>query len=151
MYGTFFTVIHNIELQKGVEHVAQINNTWGNYSLDYFLFPSQHFDQFNQYMEKYGGMTDSQIYNEINIVKGQVSPEVIRQHTANLDAIAQLQGFVDNHTRQRIARTKEVLASNVGSNSRYVESQYFGGSSLLLWFLLLVSIWRRPFGGGWFW
>ncbi len=133
--------------------MAQINNTWGNYSLDYFLFPSQHLDLFNQHMEKYGGMTDSQIYNEINAVKDQVSSEVVRQHMTNLDAIAQMQGFVDNHTRQRIARTKEILASSSGSNaSQRVETQFFGGSSLLLWFLLLVSIWRRPLGGyGWFW
>ncbi len=133
--------------------MAQINNTTGNYSLEYFLFPSQHYDLFNQYMEKYGGMTDSQIYNEINVAKGEVSGDVVRQHITNLDAIAQMQGFVDNHTRQRIVRTKEVLASNLSSNVRHnVESHFFGGSSLLLWFLILVSIWRRPLGGyGWFW
>lgn len=134
--------------------MAQINNTVGNYSLDYFLFPSQNFGVFNEYMEKYGGMTDNQIYGEMNIVKGQVSSEVVRQHIQNLDAIAQMQGFVDNNTRQRINKTKEVLTSTVGQNSKSnVDAQFFGGTSLLLWFLILVSIWRRPYGGGfgWFW
>lgn len=133
--------------------MAQINNTWGNYKLEYFLFPSEEFDRFNEYVGKYGGLSDYQIYDEINTVKGQVSSDVVKQHMQNLDAISQLQGFVDNHTRQRILKTKELLASTAGGNTKSnVETNYFGGSSLLLWFLVLVSIWRRPNGGfGWYW
>lgn len=129
--------------------MAQLKTSNGKYSFDYVIFPSEHSDQFNEFMDKYGGLSDSEIYGLMMKTKNKLSNDIVQKHIANLDALSNMNGFVTDSTRQRIALAKQALTSKSGSpnKSNSVETQFFGGSSLLLWFLLLTSIYRRPFAG----
>ncbi|SNS06403.1 hypothetical protein SAMN05446037_1003220 [Anaerovirgula multivorans] len=130
--------------------MAEVVNTKGEYTLDFIMVPSQHIGQFNDFMTQYGDKSDYEIFSEIAEVKDQLSQDLLNQHIANLDALSQMNGFVTDGTKQRIAAVKEILTADAGSSNTgsNVDSQFFfGGTSLLLWFLLLAGIFRRPFGG----
>jgi hypothetical protein len=66
----------------------------------------------------------------------------------NLDALSKMEGFVTDTHRQRIDMVKSILTAETRvsrpSQQSGVETQIFFGSSLLLWFLILAAIWRRP-------
>ncbi|AKL94760.1 hypothetical protein CACET_c12950 [Clostridium aceticum] len=130
--------------------MAEIVNTNRGYTLDFILLPSQHIGEFNDFMMQYGDKSDYDIFKEIAEVKGKVSQDLLKQHTANLNALSQMNGFVTDMTQERIEVIKEILAEDTGSSNNVsnIDSQFFfGGSSLLLWFLILAGIWRRPFWG----
>ncbi|AOY77529.1 hypothetical protein [Clostridium formicaceticum] len=130
--------------------MAEIVNAKGGYTLDFIMVPSQHIGQFNDFMAEYGDKSDYEIFQEIAETKSQLSQDLLSLHIKNLDSLSQMNGFVTDVTEQRIAAVKEILtegtdSSNSGSS---VDSRFFfGGTSLLLWFLILAAIWRRPFGG----
>lgn len=108
-----------------------------------------HYEKFQEYMKQYEGASERQIMAEIMRVRGEVSQEVLNAHFKNLELMGNMEGFGNEQIRQRIAMMKNMLAANTpAASSRTVETaQFFGGSSLLLWFLLLTAIWRRPFFG----
>ncbi|SET80041.1 hypothetical protein SAMN05660297_03548 [Natronincola peptidivorans] len=129
--------------------MAEIVNAKGGYTLDFIMVPSEHIGKFNDFMAQYGDRSDYEIFQEIAETKSQLSQDLLNQHIKNLDALSQMNGFVTNTNKQRIAAVKEVLSEGTGSSTdSIVDSQFFfGGTSLLLWFLILAAIWRRPFGG----
>ncbi|MBM7615185.1 hypothetical protein [Alkaliphilus hydrothermalis] len=129
--------------------MAEITNAKGQYNLDFLMIPSEYIDSFNNFMTQYGELSDADIYKEILSSKVKVSENVLRQHVNNLDALSQMSGFVSDSTKQRIQMVKRVLTTDTGGSNMQsaVETQFFGGTSLLLWFLTLAAIWRRPFYG----
>jgi len=130
--------------------MPDIVSTKGNYTLDFIMVPSEHIDKFNEFMMQYGDKSDYEIFSEIAKVKGELSQDLLNQHISNLDSLSQMNGFITDLAHQRIAAVKEVLHYNSDQSEKSnVDSQFFfGGTSLLLWFLTLAAIWRRPFGGG---
>ncbi len=120
-----------------------------NYNIEQIIWPAGEMDKFNEYQQQYGNMPDKGIYQEIMRVRSEVSQETIQQHIHNLEALAQLQGFTNDAQRQRIDYVKSLLNAPGGQRGKEssTESQFFGGTSLLLWFLLLNGIWRRPIRG----
>jgi len=158
--NTFSLKGHIILLPKGInkeemKSMAEITNARGNYALDFFMLPSEYIDEFNDFMAQYGELSDYDIFEKIVDTKAQLSHNVLSQHITNLDALSQLNGFITDLTKQRIELVKRTLTADTGSSNSQsiVETQFFGGTSLLLWFLILAAIWRRPFfgfGGGFF-
>ncbi|WP_026475717.1 hypothetical protein [Alkaliphilus transvaalensis] len=129
--------------------MAEITNVSGNYSLDFLMIPSEHIAEFNNFMSQYGNLDDYDLYRQILNTKSKLSPNLINQHIRNLDALAQMEGLVNPSAKRKIPLVKELLNADIDSiGESNVETQFWGGSSLLLWFLLLAAIWRRPFYGG---
>lgn len=117
------------------------------------MFPSEELGQFDEFMTQYGELSEPYVYREIAEVKSKVSKEVLQQHIKNLDALYQMDGFVTDSHRQRIHIVRSILTEDIPSEnnlhlSKDVEGQFLYGSSLLLWFLTLLAIWRRPYGWG---
>ena len=117
------------------------------YSLDLMLLPNEKMEEFNKFITEYGAAPDRYLYSEISRVKNEVSSEMIQQHIKNLDSLGQMEGLVNDQHRQRIEMVKRILTTET-KRSKYAQSQpkaeiFFGGSSLLLWFLILTAIWRR--------
>lgn len=126
-----------------------MKNNQNAYALDLVMLPNDKLGEFNQFVDQYANVPDKYIWREMARVKGEVSNEVLSQHVKNLDALSKMEGFVTDAHRQKIEMVKSILntetrlprpAQQVG-----VETQFWGGSSLLLWFLTLAAIWRRPF------
>ncbi|MCC5910597.1 MAG: hypothetical protein JJT76_09195 [Clostridiaceae bacterium] len=129
--------------------MAEIVNDRGGYTLDFIMVPSEYIGEFNDFMVQYGDKSDYDIYRQIVDTKSELSQDLLNQHIKNLDSLSQMNGFVTDATKQRIAAVKEILTADTGSSNSQanVETQFFGGTSLLLWFLILAGIWRRPFRG----
>ncbi|TCO74542.1 hypothetical protein [Marinisporobacter balticus] len=112
-----------------------------------FVLKDEQMAQFDAFMQEYGNQPERVIYREIGRVKNEVSEDVLNQHINNLDALSQMQGFVTDVNRKRIANVKSILTSSNASfyrrNSRQSSpsTQFVSGTSLLLWFLILVAIW----------
>ncbi|AOT71596.1 hypothetical protein [Geosporobacter ferrireducens] len=116
------------------------------YLLNPITMEQTHSEKFQEYMKQYEGASERQIMSEIMRVRGEVSKEVVDKHIKNLELMGQMEGFSNAEVRERIAMVKNMLIVNApAASSRTVETTQFGGSSLLLWFLLLSAIWRRPF------
>lgn len=109
--------------------------------------------EFEAFMKEYADKSDRYIYREIARVKNEVSEEELQQHITNLDHLYNMQGFATEDVKNRIKIVKQILTSKGPTfNPRNVQqsapkTQFFFGTSLLLWFLALVAIWRRPFFG----
>lgn len=118
------------------------------YLLNPVVMEKEHLEKFEEYMKQYEGASERQIMSEIMRVRSEVSKEVVDTHIRNLELMGQMEGFTNAEIRQRIDMMKNMLAANApAASSGRVETAQFGGSSLLLWFLLLTAIWRRPFFG----
>jgi hypothetical protein len=117
-----------------------------NDAIEMLIFPADQMEQYNEFKKQYGDLPERQIYREIAKLKNQVSQEVLDQHIKNLDAVSNMEGFITEDQKGKIAHIKSLLgyknASRVkdSQNSR-VETEYVSGTSLLLWFLILVAIW----------
>lgn len=148
-------ILSQKEIDKGGDkNMAGFSEMSSNYNLDMIMFPSEQMSEFDTYMKKYGDLSEADVYREIVKVRTEVSKEVLQQHVKNLDALSQMDGFVTTTHRQRMHIVKSLLVEEVESSSnnvsRSVETQFLYGSSLLLWFLALLAIWRRPYGWGYY-
>ena len=102
---------------------------------------------YEEFQKKYSDKSNDYLLQEIDKVKDEVSQEIRLQHIKNLEQLSQMEGFVTDEVRQKIAVVKEVLnvedmSSNVNPNP---SNQFFSGSSLLLWFLLVTVLFRPGF------
>lgn len=97
------------------------------------------------YTKEYGDKSEQYLAREIMKIKASVPSNVIDQHIKNLDHLSQMEGFITIEMKQRIDMLKRILNNPSGRSQSNVEGQFFGGSGLLLWFLLLTSIWRKPY------
>lgn len=117
------------------------------YFLNQKILSPEQTKEFKEFSKKYENKSKRYVAREILKTKSNVSEEVIQQHVHNLDLMAQMQGFVDEEKVANIEYAKNLLLQETPySNNRYtkrssVEAQYVSGTSLLLWFLLLVIIW----------
>ena len=105
-----------------------------------------------QYQEIYADKPENYLLREIIETKNMVSENVLKQHINNLNLMSQMEGFVSREQKNKIEYLKNLLESDTtvyrrrGRRMPDVQEQSFvSGSSLLLWFLLLSVIWRRPF------
>lgn len=126
-----------------------MKNNQNAYTLDLVMLPNDKLEEYNKFLEQYGNVPDKYILREMYRVKGEVSQDVLSQHIKNLDALSKMEGFVTDDHKQRIEMVKNILTAETRlsrpSQQAEVETQFWGGSSLLLWFLALAAIWRRPF------
>jgi len=127
----------------------------GGYTLDLMILPNDKMNEFNEFLSEYGNKPDRYLYSEIARVKSEVSNEVLQQHITNLDAMAKMEGLVTDGHKRRIDTVKRILTTDfpTQSSARRIQSNpstefFFGGASLLLWFLALAAIWRRRPGFG---
>lgn len=107
--------------------------------------------QLEEYHEQYANKSENYILRKIIETKNILSKEVLQQHQKNLSLLAQMEGFLSEEQKKKIQYLIHLLESDIavrrrrGTNISDVEEQSFKGrSSLLLWFLLLSIIWRRP-------
>lgn len=129
-------------------------NNFGN-MFNQIFYDDKMMEQFDTFAEQYKDISDEELYSEIDRVQSELSEEVKQKHFNNLGLLAQMEGFVPNETVQSIERAKKLIKVNTSSSrsrplsEREIRRQFVGGASLLLWFLLLVVIWRgrRPFYG----
>jgi hypothetical protein len=126
-----------------------MKNNQSAYTLDLVMLPNDKLEEYNKFIEQYGNVPDKYIWREMYRVKGEVSQEVLSQHIKNLDALSKMEGFVTDDHKQRMEMVKNILTTETRmsrpSQQAEVETQFWGGSSLLLWFLTLAAIWRRPY------
>lgn len=124
-----------------------------SYLLGQMFLNEEQIKEFDAFMKEYADKSDRYIYREIARVKNEVSEEELQQHIANLDHIYNMKGFATEEVKSRIDIVKKILTSKAPAfNPRNIQqsaprTQFFFGTSLLLWFLALVAIWRRPFFG----
>ncbi|MCT4593570.1 MAG: hypothetical protein N4A57_04770 [Anaeromicrobium sp.] len=115
------------------------------YVLNSSLLSPEEQEEFEKFRNEYKNKNKRQISRDILRLKSRVSQDVIDQHIQNLDALAQMQGFVTDETRSNIEYVKRLLSQNTrvrpGANSYPPQQQYVSGTSLLLWFLILAAIW----------
>lgn len=123
----------------------------GGYTLDLVMLPNDKMNEFNKFMTEYGNKSDRYLLNEIARVKTEVSQELLAQHLNNLDTMAKMQGLVTDYHKRRIDMVKRAISTPTQSSQNTNRqaapgAQFFwAGSSLLLWFLILAAIWRRPY------
>ena len=115
-------------------------------TLEMLIFPADQMEKYNEFKQQYGNMSTRQIYREIANLKNGVSQEVLDQHIKNLDAISNMGGFITEDHKMKINQVKSVLgyqnaSKPKGSQGSSVETEFVSGTSLLLWFLILVAIW----------
>lgn len=115
------------------------------YVINKGILSQEQMKKIDKYAQEYQDKSEEYILNEIMKVKSQVSPSIINQHIKNLDHLSQMEGFVTEDMKYRISRVKNVLETPLKNPQTNPESQFFGGGALLLWFLVLAAIWRRPY------
>ncbi|WP_066502170.1 hypothetical protein [Abyssisolibacter fermentans] len=114
-----------------------------NFVLNNSILSDKDMEEYKQFMKKYDKKSDRYLIREIKKVQKQVSIENKKLHVKNLETLANMDGFVNDFTKRKIRYVNKLLDLNDASAESEVESQFFDGASLLLWFLLLVIIFRQ--------
>lgn len=114
-----------------------------NFVLNNSILSDKDMEEYKQFMKKYDKKSDRYLIREIKKVQKQVSIENKKLHVKNLETLANMDGFVNDFTKRKIRYVNKLLDLNDASAESEVEGQFFDGSSLLLWFLLLVIIFRQ--------
>ncbi|KPU27987.1 hypothetical protein TR13x_01170 [Caloranaerobacter sp. TR13] len=118
-----------------------------DYMFNRILYDDIIINKFNEFLEKYEDKSDKYIYQEIERVQKEVPDAVKRRHIKNLEAISKFEGFVTEDIKREIEKLKRLInvesSENKKISDRELENQFFSPTSLLLWFLLLVMIYRR--------
>lgn len=115
-------------------------------TLEMLIFPAEQMEKYNEFKQQYGNLSERQIYREIARLKNEVSQEVLDKHIKNLDAISNMEGFITEDQKGKIEQVKSFIGYNNAARARSsqnsrVETEFVSGTSLLLWFLILVAIW----------
>ena len=147
---TFCNLGHSILMQGSKFERGKMNmknaKTFAYFLNEKILTPKQT-TEFKEFSKKYENKSKRYIAKEILKTKSSVSQEVIQQHVHNLDLMAQMQGFVNEEKVANIEYAKKLLLQETPYSNRRniqpssIETQYVSGTSLLLWFLILVMIW----------
>ncbi len=120
-----------------IEFIQALNKTFLN---------EEQIKELEGYSKKYANKSDQFLLREIQRIKPTVPQNVINQHINNLDHLYHMDGFINRAQKQRIDMIKKILSSPSGRGKPDAEGQFFCcGSGLLLWFLVLAAIWRRPY------
>ncbi|PAB58553.1 hypothetical protein [Anaeromicrobium sediminis] len=115
------------------------------------LLNAEQQEEFNKYRAKYADKSNKYILREMMRVKSQVPQEMVQKHIKNLNLMSQMEGFDPEKIQPRVDMVKRLLSINMPSQNTIqseepiAESQFFFGGALLLWFLALAAIWRRPY------
>lgn len=115
------------------------------YIVNKAMLPKEQMKQIEKYSQEYLNKSDEYLMNEIMRVKAQVSPTIINKHINNLDHLSKMEGFITEDMKHRINRVKKILETPSKNPQTDVESQFFRGGGLLLWFLILAIIWKKPY------
>lgn len=112
------------------------------------LFPSEHMDKYEEFMNQYGDKPESYILEEISRVKNLVSPEILQKYINDISLFSKMNAFMTDTQRQKIDMIQNMLQENLSpsysqSMQQSVPTSQSFGTSLLLWFLILVAIWPR--------
>jgi hypothetical protein len=118
------------------------------YMFNRILYDDYVLDELEKHSKKYENISDRDLIYEIERVQKEVPNEVKLHHMKNLEALTQMNTFSQQSSSDNLPYLKDLIKvdENVPSSSRLSRSQYVSGSSLLLWFLLVVALYRRPFG-----
>lgn len=141
--------------------MAQVYESEFPYIINKAVLSNDQMTQIDKYSQKYYNKSEDFIMKEIARVKSQVSPTIIKQYVNNLDHLYKMEGVFAEDTKNKINRVKSILSNPSRNPRRYpnprqpvnpvepenpgcVEDLACGGVALLLWFLVLVAIWRKP-------
>ncbi|WDV45297.1 hypothetical protein PV797_17470 [Clostridiaceae bacterium M8S5] len=114
-----------------------------NLVLSSAILTDKDMEEYKKFMKKYEKRSDRYLIREIRRIQRKVSTENKKLHAKNLDKLAQMDGFVDDFSKRKINYVKNLININDSNAEAEVEGQFFDGASLLLWFLLLVIIFRQ--------
>lgn len=107
--------------------------------------------QLEEYHKEYANKSETHILRKIIEIKNTLSKEVLQQHKKNLNLLTQTEGFLSEDQKKKIQYLIHLLDSDIALRRRKgvefsgeKEQSFKGKNSLLLWFLLLSIIWRKP-------
>lgn len=107
------------------------------------ILTEKEMEKYNEFMKQYGDRSDRYLVREIRRVQRKVSVENKKMHVDNLEKLTAMDGFVNEFSKRKINYVKRLINVEKSDAQAEVESQFFDGASLLLWFLLLVIIFRQ--------
>lgn len=118
-----------------------------NYLLNRMIIGEESVDRYDEFLNEYGQKSDEELYQEISKVQADVSNEAKKIHVRNLERLSRMEGFVDDDVRRRVEKVKGLIKIEESGSRRYSRgsAQYFYGTSLLLWFLLVTALFRKPY------
>lgn len=122
-------------------------NNFG-YMFNRVLYDDSVLDELETYSKKYENTSDRELIYEIEKVQKEVPNEVKLQHIKNLELLSQMDTFSQQNSSDSVSYLKDLIQvnENVSNSPRLSRGQYVSGASLLLWFLLVAALYRRPFG-----
>ncbi|MBS4536629.1 hypothetical protein GOQ29_13475 [Clostridium sp. D2Q-14] len=124
-----------------------MSNNFG-YMFNRLFYDESVLNELEKYSSQYENISDSELYVEIERVQKEVPNEIKAQHMKNLESLSQMNMFSEGSHSSDISHLRNLVEIDESNSypSSISRSQYVSGSSLLLWFLLVVALWRRPFG-----
>lgn len=121
-------------------------NNFG-YMFNRLLYDESVLEELDKYSSQYEGKSDRELHEEIQRVQKEVPNEIKVQHMKNLELLSQMDMFSQQSYKSNVSYLKSLVEidESVPYSSSIPRSQYVSGSSLLLWFLLVVALYRRPY------
>ncbi|MTI67354.1 MAG: hypothetical protein FH753_12265 [Firmicutes bacterium] len=118
------------------------------YMFNKLLYDDSVLEKLDKYSKDYENKSNREILSYIEKLQADVSNDIKLQHIKNLELLSKMEGFTEENAIVNIKYLKRLLKvnENVSNHTRLNRNQYVSGSSLLLWFLLVTLIYRRPFG-----
>ncbi|EOD00834.1 hypothetical protein [Caldisalinibacter kiritimatiensis] len=117
------------------------------YMFNRLLYDEAVIEELDKYSKEYQDKTDREILAEIEKVQAEVPNEVKLQHIKNLELLSKMEGFKEENPMADMEFLKQLIRvdENASESRTLSRRQYVSGSSLLLWFLLLTVLYKRPF------
>lgn len=112
-------------------------------ALNKSFLDNETYNKYSEFVEEKKDKSDRYFYNEIEKVQSDVSNELKARHLNNLEYLSKMEGFINEDIRRRIEYIKSLIKIEESESLQDIESQFFGGSSLLLWFLLVTVLFRK--------
>jgi len=121
-------------------------NNFG-YMFNRLFYDEPVLNKLEEYSKQYENKSEREIYSEIQRVQKEVPNEVKVQHLKNLELLSQMDMFSQQSHKSNVSYLRDLVEidENDYNSSHLSRSQYVTGSSLLLWFLLVTSLYRRPY------
>lgn len=112
-------------------------------ALNKSFLDNESYNKYSEFVEDKKDKSDRYFYNEIEKVQSEVSNELKARHLNNLEYLSKMEGFINDDIKRKIEYIKSLIKVEESESLQDIESQFFGGSSLLLWFLLVTVLFRK--------
>lgn len=112
-------------------------------ALNKSFLDNETYNKYSEFVEDKKDKSDRYFYIEIEKVQSEVSNELKARHLNNLEYLSKMEGFINEDIKRKIEYIKSLIKVEESESLQDIESQFFGGSSLLLWFLLVTVLFRK--------